>query len=153
MLAPPAAGAGGRLAAVNVLQSYVVWKFSDKVELAKRFLVDLVAAGVEGFRASEFYNLPCFPKAVPDLAKKLGPSKTGAASKQPANRYLLLAEAERWSTNQGHPGYLTAAVDETIQRGVIPAMFARVARGEQTPEASVRAADAEMRRIYARWSK
>ena len=72
MLAPPAAGPAARLAPANVLHCYVVWKFSDKIELAKRFLVDLVAASDEGFRASEFYNLPCFPRAVRDLPRKLG---------------------------------------------------------------------------------
>ena len=79
MLAPPAAGPAARLAAANVLHCYVVWKFSDKIELAKRFLVDLVAASDEGFRASEFYNLPCFPRAVHDLPRKLGAGKGGPA--------------------------------------------------------------------------
>jgi len=32
-------------------------------------------------------------------------------------------------------------------------MFARAARGEQSPEDSVRAAEAEMRKIFARWSR
>jgi multiple sugar transport system substrate-binding protein len=157
ILAPPAAGPAGRLAAANVLHCYVIWKFSDKIDLAKRFLVDLVAAGDEGFRASEFYNLPSFPRAVHDLARKLGAGKAGPARKvapgQPADRYALLAEADRWSALPGHPGYVTAAIDETVQRGVIPAMFARAARGEQGPEASVRVAEAEMRRIFARWSR
>lgn len=156
VLAPPAAGPAGRLAAANVLHCYVLWKFSDKAELAKRFLIDLVAAGDEGFRASEFYNLPCFPRTVPDLPRKLGAATVTPASRaprQPAHRYLLLAEADRWSASPGHPGYVTPAVDETVQRGVIPAMFARAARGDQSPEASVRTAEAEMRRIFARWSR
>ena len=157
VLSPPPAGPGARLGAANVLHSYVVWNFSDKAELAKRFLVDLVAAAGDGFRASEFYNLPCFPGAVPDLAKKLAlgkadpPRKSGPG--QPSDRYMLLAEADRWSACPGHPGYLTPAIDETLQRGVIPSMFARAARGDQSPEASVRAAEAEMRRIFARWSR
>jgi multiple sugar transport system substrate-binding protein len=157
VLAPPAAGPAGRLAAAHVLHCYVVWKFSDKVDLAKRFLIDLLAAGDEGFRASEFYNLPCFPRAVHDLPKKLGAGKTSPARKpvpaQPADRYALLAEADRWSAFPGHPGYVTPAIDETVQRGIIPAMFARAARGEQSPEASVRAAETEMRRIFARWAR
>ena len=157
VLAPPAAGPAARLAPANVLHCYVVWKFSDKIELAKRFLLDLLAASDEGFRASEFYNLPCFPRAVHDLARKLGPAKTGPVRKgvptQPANRYALLAEADRWSALPGHPGPVTPAIDETLQRGVIPAMFARAARGEQTPEVSVRAAEVEMRRIFTRWSR
>ena len=157
VLAPPAAGPAGRLAAAHVLHCYVIWKFSDKVELAKRFLIDLLAAGDEGFRASEFYNLPCFPRTVHDLPKKLGAGKTSPPGKsapaQPADRYALLAKADRWSASPGHPGYFTPAIDETVQRGIIPAMFARAARGEQSPEASVRAAETEMRRIFARWAR
>jgi multiple sugar transport system substrate-binding protein len=157
VLAPPAAGPAARLAAANVVHCYVLWKFSDKAELAKRFLIDLVAAGDQGFRASEFYNLPCFPGAVPDLARKLATGRAGLARKaapgQPADRYAVLADAARWSACAGHPGYVTPAVDETVQRGVIPAMFARAARGDQSPEASVRTAEVEMRRIFARWSR
>ena len=157
MLAPPAAGPAARLTPANVLHCYVVWKFSARIELAKRFLVDLVAASGEGFRASEFYNLPCFPRAARDLPRKLGLAKTAPSRKgapaPPADRYALLAEADRWSALPGHPGFVTPAIDETLHRGVIPAMFARAARGEQTPEASVRVAEAEMRRIFARWNR
>jgi multiple sugar transport system substrate-binding protein len=164
VLLPPAAGPAARLTGANVLHCYVVWKFSDKIELAKRFLVDLLAASEESFRASEFYNLPAFPRAVPDLRAKLGAGKAGPAGRGapvpagkgppvPAGRYALLADAERWSVLPGHPGPFTAAIDETLQRGIIPAMFARVARSEQTAEDSVRAADAEMRKIFARWSR
>jgi multiple sugar transport system substrate-binding protein len=158
VLAPPAAGPGGRLAAASVLHCYVLWSFSEKAELAKRLLIDLVAASSDGFQASEFYDLPCFPRTAPDLAKKLAAGKVGQARKpgsgqQPPDRYTLLAEADRWSVSPGHPGYLTPAIDETLQRGVIPLMFARAARGEQSPEASVRAAEVEMRRIFARWAK
>jgi multiple sugar transport system substrate-binding protein len=156
-LAAPAAGPAGRLAAAHVVHCYVVWKFSPKVELAKRFLIDLVAAADEACRASEFYNLPCFPRAVRDLSRKLGAGRPGptrpSASGVPADRYAVLGEAARWSASPGHPGYFTPAIDETLQRGIIPAMFARAARGEQSPEESVRAAEAEMRKIFARWSR
>jgi multiple sugar transport system substrate-binding protein len=155
-LAPPAAGPAARLGAANVLHCYVLWKFSDKADLAKKFLVDLVAAAEAGFRASEFYNLSCFSRALPGLAKKLvgkpGPARK-AGAQPPSDRYALLAEADRWSACPGHPGYLTPAIDETFQRGVIPAMFARAARGDMGPEASVRAAETEMRRIFARWPR
>jgi multiple sugar transport system substrate-binding protein len=157
LLTPPAAGPAGRLTGAQVLHCYVLWKFSDKAEIAKKFLVDLIAAGDEGFRASEFYNLPSFSRAVSDLPRKLSAGKTGPARKpgpgQPPDRYMLLAEADRWSACAGHPGYVTPAIDETVQRGVIPAMFARAARGDMSAEASVRAAEVEMRRIFARWTK
>ncbi len=157
LLAPTAAGPAGRTGPAHVVHCYVVWKFSDKGELARRFLIDLLAAADESFHASEFYNLPCFPKSVHDLPRILGAAKAGPAKKPapgtPADRYALLAEADHWSAAPGHPGYFTPAIDETLGRGVIPAMFARAARREQTPEASVRVAETEMRRIFGRWSR
>ncbi len=153
-LALPAAGPAARLAGAHVLSCYVVWRSSDKIELAKRFLLDLVAAGPDAFRASEFYNLPTFPGAVPNLERLLRerpPGPDGAAA--PGDRYAVLAGADRWSAVAGHPGYATAAIDDTVQRGVIPTMFARVARGERSAEESVREAEAEMRRIFARRAK
>src|SRR5262245_24963171 len=44
-LAPAAAGPRARLGCVHLAHCYVVWKFAEQRELAKRFLVDLVAAG------------------------------------------------------------------------------------------------------------
>jgi hypothetical protein len=34
---------------------------------------------------------------------------------------------------------------------VIPTMFAKVARGDESPEDAVKAAEAEYNRIFARW--
>ena len=156
LLSAGAAGPGGRFAPAHVVQCYVIWKFSDKAELARRFLIDFLAATGESFRASEFYNLPCFPRAAHDLARTLGgksaPARKGTPG-VPPDRYALLAEADRWSLAPGHPGYFTPAIDETMARGIIPAMFARAARREQTPEASVSAAEAEMRRVFGRWGR
>ena len=116
-----------------------------------------MAAAAESFHASESYNLPCFPHAMPDLARSVGAGKAAPAKKlaavSPPDRYALLAGADHWSAAPGHPGYFTPAIDETFGRGVIPAMFARAARREQSPEASVAAAEAEMRRIFGRWSR
>ena len=61
--------------------------------------------------------------------------------------------AEQWSACPGHPGYVTPAIEEVMQRGVIPNMFARVARGELSAADSARVAEIEMKRIFARWSK
>jgi multiple sugar transport system substrate-binding protein len=161
-LAPAAAGPRARLAAVHVVHCYVVWRFSERAELAKRFLVDLAAAAQDGFRSSEFYNLPSFARAVPDLPRRLlagakGPGTKGSGpkdpSRQPPGRYALLADAEQWSAAPGHPGYLTPAIDEIVQRSIIPAMFARAARGEQTAEDAVRTAEVEMRRVFSRWTR
>lgn len=146
-LAPPAAGPKARLGAAHVLHCYVIWKFAEHPDLAQRFLVDLVAAYNDAFRASEFYNFPSFAKAVSDIGGKL------AADREFPGRYLLLADAEKWSACPGYPGYATPAIEETLNRSVIPHMFARVARGEQSAEDSVRQAEGEMRRIFAKSAK
>jgi multiple sugar transport system substrate-binding protein len=146
-LAPPPAGPHARLACAQVVHSYVIWKFAENPELAERFLVDLVGAQGDAFRASQSYNLPAFARAVPDLRAKLG------ADRQNPRAYLLLADAEQWSAAPGHPGHSSAAVAEVFARSVIPHMFARVARGEQAPQAAARQAEQEMKRIFGRWAE
>jgi multiple sugar transport system substrate-binding protein len=143
-LAATPAGPRARLGCAHLVHSYVVWKFAEQPELARRFLVDLVAASADAFRESELYNLPTFSRAVPDLRARL------AADKQNPKAYLVLADAEQWSRAPGYPGPASAAIDETVHRSVIPRMFARAARGEQTAEAAARQAETEMKRIFAR---
>jgi len=77
----------------------------------------------------------------------------GAAVRPAAPPYLVLADADTWSVCLGHPGYATGAVDETLLKGVIPKMFARAARGEQTATESVKQAEDEMKHIFARWAQ
>lgn len=146
-LARAPAGPAARLMASNTVHTYVLWKFAENAELARRFLVDLVSAYEEAFTASEFYNLPAFPGSVKTLRAKL------AAERPAAPPYLPLADADSWSAYPGHPGYATGAVDEALTKAVLPRMFARAARGEQSPADSVRQADAEMKRIFARWAQ
>lgn len=146
-LAPLPAGPAGSLALPSVMGVYVIWKFSRNQELAKQFLVDLALNYREAFLRSEFYNVPTFPGAVPDLAKLVA---NDARAKPPA-KYALLANAASWSTNMGHPGYTNAAIDEVYNQFLIPKMFAAAARGEMTPEDAVRAAEAEMKPIFAKW--
>jgi multiple sugar transport system substrate-binding protein len=142
-LVPAAAGPRGRLGCVQLVHCYVVWKFAEQRELAKRFLVDLVAAGPEAFRAGEFYQLPAFPRVVPDLRRRLGAEKP----------YQLLADAGQWSAVPGHPGPASGAIDEAVHRYVVPRMFARAVRGEQAPDVSVRQAEAEMKQLFSRWAE
>ena len=65
----------------------------------------------------------------------------------------MLGNVLEWTTNVGYPGYATAAIDEVFNTFVIPTMFAKVARGQETPENSAKAAEAEIKRIFAKWKK
>jgi multiple sugar transport system substrate-binding protein len=136
-----------RIAAEHVMDCYVVWDFAENKEGAKKFLVDLVDNFSTAFNASEFYNFPCFPKTVPDINKRLG----NDAKAVPNDKYKVLSNVMSWATNVGYPGYATAAIDEVFNTFVLPTMFAKAARDEMTPEAAVKAADTEVRRIFDKW--
>ncbi|MFL5274719.1 MAG: ABC transporter substrate-binding protein [Anaeromyxobacteraceae bacterium] len=61
-------GPARRIAAEHVVECYAIWKFAENKDGAKQFLADYVDAFADAFKASELYNLPCFPQTVPDLA-------------------------------------------------------------------------------------
>jgi multiple sugar transport system substrate-binding protein len=137
-----------RVAAEHLMSCYVVWKFAQNPEGAKQFLVDLVGAFPSVFRESELYSFPCYPSTVPDLAQQLARDPKA----DPPGKYSVLSTALDWSTNVGFPGPASAPIDEIFNTFVIPTMFARVARDEATPEEAAKTADAEVRRIFAKWS-
>jgi len=146
-LTPALKGPSRRLASEHVMSCYVIWDFAENKEGAKRFLVDLVDDFESAFKASEFYNFPCFPQTVPDLNVLL----SGDPKANPPDKYKVLASALEWSTNVGYPGYATAAIDEVFNTFVIPTMFAKAARGDTSAEEAVKAAEMEIRRIFDRW--
>jgi multiple sugar transport system substrate-binding protein len=131
----------------HVMDCYVIWKFAENIEGAKKFLVDYVSSFRTGFVAGEFYDFPCYQKTVPDLAKLIASD----AKAHPPDKYKVLEDVLDWATNVGYPGYATAAVDEVFNTFVIPTMFAKAARDEMSPEDAARAADKEVRRIFDKW--
>jgi len=146
-LTPALRGPVRRIAAEHIMDCYVIWKFADNREGAKQFLVDYMSDFSDAFRASEFYNFPCFPKSVPNLEQLVSSDPKAI----PKDKYKVLAAALEWSTNIGYPGYATAVIDEVYNQFVIPTMFAKAARGDVTPEQAVRDAEVEVKRIFQRY--
>ena len=136
-----------RIAAEHVMDCYVIWDFAENKDGAKKFLVDYIGGFGEAFKASEFYNFPCFPSTVTDLKAQIANDPKAV----PPDKYKVLGNVLDWATNVGYPGYATAAIDEVFNTFVIPTMFAKAARDEMTPEAAVDAADKEVRRIFDKW--
>ena len=136
-----------RIAAEHVMSCYAIWQFAENKEGAKKFLMDLVDNFSTAFNASEFYNFPTFPSTVPDIAKRLSNDPKAV----PNDKYKVLSGVLNWATNVGYPGYASAAIDEAFNTFVLPTMFAKAARDEMTPEAAVRAAETEYKRIFAKW--
>ncbi|HEX6382771.1 MAG TPA: extracellular solute-binding protein [Acidimicrobiia bacterium] len=145
-LRPPPAGSAGRLFPHSV-HTYVIWKFSQNQELAKQFLVDLTLGYKDAVLQSQFYNLPSFPGSVTDLPALLAADPTA----KPVGKYGILAEAATWSVNIGHPGDTNAAVTEVFNQFLVANMFVAAARGEMTAEASVAAAEAQIKAIFEKW--
>ena len=146
-LAKAAAGPAQRIGLEHVMDCYVIWKFAANIDGAKRFLADYIDNFRQGFRASEFYNFPCFPPTVPDLTKQLADDPRAA----PRNKYAVLDDVLDWATNVGYPGYANAAVDEIFNTWVLNTMFAKAATGALPPEEAVREADVQAKRIFAKW--
>jgi multiple sugar transport system substrate-binding protein len=144
---PALKGPVRRIAAEHVMDCYVVWNFAENKDGAKRFLADYIDNFGSAFKASEFYNFPCFPQTVPDLKQQI----SNDSKATPPDKYKVLGNVLDWATNVGYPGYATAAIDEVFNTFVIPTMFAKAARDEMTPEDAARAADKEVRRIFDKW--
>jgi multiple sugar transport system substrate-binding protein len=136
-----------RIAAEHVMNCYVVWDFAENKEGAQQFLIDYIDAFHDGFVAGQFYNFPCFPSVCPNLKSEIANDDRA----NPKDKYKVLGNVLDWATNVGYPGYATAAIDEAFRTWVIPTMFAKVARGDETPENAAKAAEAEYKRIFDRW--
>ncbi|HTE56262.1 MAG TPA: extracellular solute-binding protein [Kofleriaceae bacterium] len=136
-----------RLAAEHVMDCYVIWNFAQNKDGAQQFLIDYIGAFKDAFNASQFYNFPCFPQTVPNLAAAI----SSDARADPKDKYKVLSDVLSWTTNVGYPGYASAGIDEAFRSWVIPTMFAKVARGDEKPENAAAAAEKEYKRIFARW--
>jgi multiple sugar transport system substrate-binding protein len=147
MIAKALKGPVRRLAAEHVMDCYVVWSFAENKEGAQQFLIDYIGAFKEAFNAGKWYNFPCFPQTVPDIQKIIASDPAA----QPPDKYKVLSDVLEWATNVGYPGFATAGIDEAFRTWVIPTMFAKVARGDETPEDAVKIAEKEYKRIFARW--
>lgn len=146
-LAKAAAGPVRRIGLEHVMDNYVIWKFAENIEGAKKFLLDYIDNFRQGFLASEFYNFPCFPSTVPDLKTMI--AKDSKA--KPSDKYKVLEDVLTWATNVGYPGYANAAIDEIYNTWVLNTMFAKAATGDETPENAVKQAEEQCKRIFAKW--
>ncbi len=146
-VAPALKGPARRIAAEHVMDCYAIWDFAENKEGAKQFLTDYIDNFGSAFKASEFYNFPCFPSTVPDIKTQLSNDPKAV----PPDKYKVLGNVLEWATNVGYPGYATAGIDEVFNTFVLPTMFAKAARGESTPEEALKVAETEIKRIFAKW--
>ena len=128
----------------HVMGVHTIWKFAQEKALAKKYIRDQQLQYIGHFLNSKFYNFPAWPKAVPNIRKKL--------ARDPSGKYTVLDKISRTATtNVGFPGYSNAAIDEVFNTFLIPQMFAEVAQGNKSAAESVRDTTNEVRRIFRKW--
>lgn len=159
---------GTSLVNAHVIYNYVVPDHTPNADTAKQFILDLSDNYDLAMYHSKLYNSPSFfGTRVPDADRDY-PAVSGASTLRDLHQawfdddpYRLEGEAEGklrplrdavdWTTNVGHPGVTSPAIAEAFNTFVIPNMFARAVRGEQSPEDSVRTAADDARTIFEDW--
>ncbi|NIK57096.1 ABC transporter substrate-binding protein [Kribbella shirazensis] len=138
------------LAAQHVMYNWIVPSHARNVDAAKEFLLHYTANWPSATYHSKLYDLPAFPRLVPQLNGWLDRDPFGA---KPENKLGVLKNAIEWSTNIGHPGPANTAEGEVFATFVIPNMFAKAARGELNPEQAVADAERQIKPIFDKWRK
>jgi multiple sugar transport system substrate-binding protein len=145
-LAPVPEGPNGRQGLEHVLGVYIIWRFAQNQDAAKKFLVDLAVNYKEAFVESKFYNFPSFPATVPNIAELVAKDEVA----KPPDKYAILADFQDFSFNVGYPGYTNPAVDEVFSTFLIPQMYAEAARGGDA-QAAVDKAEQQINAVYDKW--
>jgi ABC-type glycerol-3-phosphate transport system substrate-binding protein len=147
---PALKGPKAALAAQHVMYNWIVPSHARNVDAAKEFLLHYTANWASATYHSKLYDLPAFPKLVPQLNNWLDNDPFGA---KPANKLAVLKNAIDWSTNIGYPGPANTAEGEVFATFVIPNMFAKAARGELSPEQAVADAERQIKPIFDKWRR
>jgi multiple sugar transport system substrate-binding protein len=147
-LAKAANGPVRRVGVNHLVDAYVIWKFAENIEGAKKFLVDYVAQSRAVFQKSQFYNFPCYPKAVSDINELISHDSQAT----PPDKYQVFKDVTEWTVNVGFPGYANSAIDEVFSKWILPKMFAQAASGKATIEDALDQGHKEVKQIFDTWS-
>ncbi len=146
--APLKGPTGLGLASEHAILVYVIPQHAKNPDAAKEFLLHLTANYSQATNNSRLYTLPSFPSTVKELNGWLDNDPFGS---RPANKLALLKDAEKWSTNIGHPGPANAAEGEVFNTFVIPQMMAKAARGRLSARDAVAEAEGRVKTIFQQW--
>lgn len=147
---PALEGPGDQMAAQHVMYNWIAPRFSTNFDAAQEFLLHYTANLARVCYESKLYDFPGYPDQVPQLDGWLDEDPFALEGDDPA-KLQPLKTALDWSTNLGHPGPASPAIGEINGTFVLPNMLARVARGRQEAEESVRQAHQECEEIFTKW--
>ncbi len=160
---------GTRWSCEHVIYNYLLPKYSKNTDTAKKFLLDLVQNYDQAMYHSELYNSPAFfdssipsgdrgypavkgAKKLRDLHNTWFDDDPFALPGEDKGKLSVLKDAEKWSTNVGHPGAANPATGEVFATFILPNMMANAARGMK-PADAVAQAELLVKAIYAKWRK
>ncbi len=147
------AGPKDARAAQHVLYNYIIPTYAKNPDAAKEFLLHYTANWPLVSYYSKLYDFPSWSSLTPKLGDWLANDPFGA---KPADKLAFLGgvdQAAQWSASIGHPGPSSPAIGEILGTYVIPNMYARAARGQMTPDESVKRAHQECERVFDRWRR
>ena len=147
---PALKGPKAGVAAQHVMYNWIVPNHAANADAAKEFLLHYTANFPLVTYHSKLYDLPAFPKLVPQLNTWLDKDPFGA---NPANKLAVLKNATDWSTNVSHPGPENTAMGEVFSTFIIPNMYAKAARGEMSPQQAVADAERQITPIFDKWRR
>jgi ABC-type glycerol-3-phosphate transport system substrate-binding protein len=145
---PPLKGPKASIAAQHVLYNWIVPKHARNADAAKEFLLHYTENYASATYNSKLYDFCAYSGRTPSLEAWLANDPFGSV---PANKLAFLKDATKWSTNIGYPGPANTAEGEVFNTFIIPNMFARVARGEQSAKDSVTTAEQAVNAVFTKW--
>jgi ABC-type glycerol-3-phosphate transport system substrate-binding protein len=143
-------GPADALAAQHVMYNWIVPEHAENPEAAQEFLLHYTQNYARATWESELYDFPAFRKRVPELNSWLDDDPFGS---EPRNKLAVLKDALDWSTNVGRHGNANTAIGEVFGTFIVPNMYARAARGQQSPQESVARAESEIKPIFEKWRR
>ena len=145
---PPLKGPKAAIAAQHVLYNWIVPKYARNADAAKEFLLHYTENYASATYNSKLYDFCAYSGRTPALEAWLANDPFGST---PANKLAFLKDATKFSTNIGYPGPANTAEGEVFNTFIIPNMFARVARGEQSAKDSVATAETAVNAVFTKW--
>ena len=147
---PALKGPKDDVAAQHVMYNWLVPEHARNKAAAQAFLLHYTENFARATWESELYDFPAFEKLSPKLGDWLDDDPFGS---KPADKLSVLKNALDWSTNVGHRGSANTAIGEVFGTFIIPNMYARAARGRDTPQAAVARAERQIRPIFDKWRR
>jgi len=154
---------GTQWASEHVMGIYAIWKFAQSPDVAKQFLLDLIARYRDAVLASKLYNFPSYPGSVAEAGVPVA-QKPAAGNKwleqvtandpfgsNPPTKLKPISTALKWATNIGHPGPANPAESEIFDTFVLPTMFANAATGRMSPKQALDEAHEQAKKIFEKW--